>query len=286
MYDYCAFDVIKKKIVCLGRGCGETFDGHLHSAVSAANKHIQQQHELSHAAGLLRKEGTSEGWWKFNAMVAVVRGQTWQAPAEDAAPNTISSNPRFKPPTEVEARQIDRAAAAYVCLDGQPYSATERPGLQLLAETIRPGVKLPARRTVVRHVNAMDGILRTGMLAAFQMLPLCVFFAAALDLWSTKAAQLGFLGVVLYFIDGQWRKHVVTVGVEHLPGEHTLANVKAALESFLEKAGVPSDRLAALITDGGSNVAGLGVLMGLVRMWCYCHRLQLVIKVCVHECVR
>ncbi len=268
----CAYDALKDQHLCLK--CVTPFS--VKDATSSAGSHVESLHPTSNAAA--RYKGKQNGWYTTHSMVRVEAGVA--APAPTTSAGTLDQRPSFRPPTEIEKRQHDRAFAAMVAIDKMEFSAGERPGMQLLFESLRGrGAKPPSRRTTVRHVAHMSAKLVSGMQHAFSSLPPNTFFSAAIDLWDTKGAMISFLGTILYFIDEDFNKHVVTVGVEHAPGKHDVAAVKKALESHPGSVGVPLGRLVGMATDGGSQMPGVCAAMGLKRIWCFCHRLQLVIKV-------
>ena len=124
----------------------------------------------------------------------------------------------------------------------------------------------------------MHDRLLLGMSKAFASLPVDTFFAAVIDLWDTKGAMISFNGMILYFIDENYSMYVVTVGVEHVPGKHDVKAVLEGVRGQLASVGLSGDRLLAMSADGGSNMPGVVKALGCHRIWCFCHRLQLVIK--------
>ena len=273
-YDICAFDAVEGETRCLS--CRKEFTGNFSNVTSTIGKHVKTQHPQTAAA--LRLKIKTYGWYRSHDFAPVVAGE-----GPRAKPGTLDQHPGFRQITPREEKELHRYFAAAVCLDGEAFSMGERRGMTMLVNKLRPGFNPPSRRTVGRHLKHMHDGLLLGMSKAFASLPVDTFFAAAIDLWDTKGSMISFNGMVLYFIDDKYNKYVVTVGVEHVPGKHDVNAVLDGVRRQLTGVGLSGDRLLAMSTDGGSNMPGVVEALGCHRIWCFCHRLQLVIKVRVRR---
>lgn len=62
------------------------------------------------------------------------------------------------------------------------------------------------------------------------------------------------LSLTCHGIDANWDSKNFVLAIEEFPGSHTGSAIATKIKQLLDKWGLPDQKIAALVTDSGSNM--------------------------------
>ena len=103
------------------------------------------------------------------------------------------------------------------------------------------------------------------------------FFTATTDLWTSccNDAYITFTG---HFISSEWELHTFCLETVPMYSDHTGRNIADTISAILENWDLCKDKMVAATTDSGSNIVLAFKILHAVRISCFGHNLDLVIK--------
>ena len=113
---------------------------------------------------------------------------------------------------------------------------------------LKPDMAIPKLPKICELLNSVHQDTCNHLLDS---LPLHAKISIALDSW-TSPNHHAFLAIIGYYIDSEWRHCEVLLGFEHLPGQHTGANMAAVVKRVLDHYKI-SSRLLCVVTNGATN---------------------------------
>ena len=102
-------------------------------------------------------------------------------------------------------------------------------------------------------------------------------YAATTDLWTSGSCD-PYITVTLHFIDYEWNLKSFCLDTVSMYDDHTGQNISDALLDVLENWELKQDKVVAITTDNGANVVAALRNLGVARINCFGHNLDLAIK--------
>jgi hypothetical protein len=126
---------------------------------------------------------------------------------------------RLSPHTEAASTALDEAVLALICAERLPFRLVESPrvlavhsGARAEASRERALVSLPHRTTFSRRVEERFAAAMARVASALE--PARHRLSCTFDLWSNSYTQVGFLAVLVSWIDDNWCFHVAPIAME------------------------------------------------------------------------
>jgi len=101
--------------------------------------------------------------------------------------------------------------------------------------------------------------------------------AVIIDGWELKHHKM--IGVVIQYINPQWKLHTDMIGLLQVNQSHTASTIFSFVDARLQEVLDKETMIAACVSDNGSNYTNASKLISNNEGWpCVCHTLQLVVQ--------
>ncbi len=136
--------------------------------------------------------------------------------------------------------------------NGLPYRLVESLEFKELLLALDKRYLPPNRRALAEEIAALtmnvESEVRQRIDGAFRLNVVC-------DIWSRKSLTESYLGILVQFYDGKSETiQRAFLALKLLKGSHTSENIFSSLNEVLVKWGIPEEKVAFFVTDGGSNM--------------------------------
>ena len=157
-----------------------------------------------------------------------------------------------------------------------PLHTVDKPGFRQLVFKLNPRYQLPSRKhftdyevpKLYNHVR--DFVVKPKITEAKH-------FSATTDLW-TSAATVPYMTFTIHFIDNEWVLKSYCLCTFPLYEDHTGQNLADAVTDVLGNWDLRADQVVATTTDNAANIIAAFNLLGMLRLSCFGHNLDLAIN--------
>ena len=164
-----------------------------------------------------------------------------------------------------------------------PLCTVEKEGFRSLIHALDPRYELTSRKYLTnKALPDLYSKIREGVMAEVSK---AQFFSGTTDLWSSSTMD-PYISYTVHFITDDWKLSSYCLETMFLPQDHTGENIAEVLESILESWNLKIDHKVCLTTDNGANVVSAASILGLTRLSCFGHNLNLAVTNATKDDVR
>ncbi|XP_054744288.1 E3 SUMO-protein ligase ZBED1-like [Anastrepha obliqua] len=178
-------------------------------------------------------------------------------------------------PTSSKKEAIDKAIAAMVATDLQPFSVVEDIGLRNLMRVVDPKYVMPCRKTLRdTYIKNMNESMTEKLKGILDSVDSC---AITTDAWTSRA-NVSYLTVTCHFILNFELKTAV-LSTKPLMDEtnHSSLNIANTLREICDEWKV-FDKLHTIVTDNAASMIKACELLKKKHLPCFAHTLNLVVQ--------
>ena len=174
------------------------------------------------------------------------------------------------------AQELNHAVTYFLAKDVHPLHTVDKLGFRQLVFKLNPRYQLPSRKHFTEYEvpklynHVRDFVVKPTITEAKH-------FSATTDLW-TSAATVPFMTVTIHFIDNEWVLRSYCLSTFPLYEDHTGQNLADAITDVLANWDLRADQIVATTTDNASNIIAAFNLLGMLRLSCFGHNLDLAIN--------
>ena len=161
----------------------------------------------------------------------------------------------------------------WIILDSQPLYTVQSEAFWRFIYELDPAFTMPCEKTVKK-------IIYEAFNYSFPQLKEMILTQATsvsltMDLWTARNRQ-GYLGITCSYLDQSFKLREFTLDIAYVRYPHTALHIKDTLESILNEWNI-CEKVFTITTDNASNMKKCVNEMGVNRIECTAHTLQLII---------
>lgn len=221
--------------------CGQTVAGKWPTNLK---HHLQKYHPKQYDVVLEKEKELKAQKVKPKVKKPTLSGQLTISQAFEGKPQYTQESDRYN--------QITKKLAIFIGSTNVAISLVDNAEFRSLLRTLDPRYPVPGRKLMGKKLDKlileMKGNIQQFMSTA-QRFSLCA------DIWSKKGLSSSYLGITAHFFARKdHQKHSVTLAVRKFPHPHTGERVREVVEEVLKEWDIPVKKIAAILTDNGSNM--------------------------------
>ena len=174
-----------------------------------------------------------------------------------------------------QAKEMTRAITYYLAKDAVPLYTVERAGFKHMVSKLNPRYELPSRKVFSsKEIPTLYTNVRSSVMAELKQIK---YYALTTDLWTSGACE-PYITLTVHYIDGDWCLRSKCLDTVAMFEDHTGENIAHSVSDILANWEISTDNLTAATTDSGSNVISAFRTLGLIRISCFGHNLDLAVR--------
>ena len=172
------------------------------------------------------------------------------------------------------ALAISERIARMIALDLQPFSIVEDRGFKELVLYFDPRYTMPSRKYFSETV--IPGMYDRCRARVQDMITDQDFLSVTSDIWTSRAKD-AYISLTGHFINKDWRRVSILLGVREFNDRHTGVNISQIMKQMMAEWDIEF-KILACTRDNGSNMVAALDMLDIMAIPCIAHTLQLVIN--------
>ena len=163
-------------------------------------------------------------------------------------------------------------------LDNLPFSTVEKKGFRnfcLETGVVKDLSELPTEANL--RLNTLDDCYQFLKEKIVLITSKIEFAGLQADAWTDNFARNPYLGIIINFINDEWKQEKILLRCPELPHPQTGAAIKDMLEKTLKEFNIDKKKIVG-VTDNGANIKSAFRLMKVDRMSCVGHNMHLLLQ--------
>ena len=266
--EYIEKDKIKhNKVTCAVcskrfKDCGNTSNMWLHLSNAHPNDFAFMEKEEIEASSVKKRTLS-----KSNRGDATGVGVQQQLPALFEAQKPLNkSNPKWKKLTD--------SICFFLAKDMMPFDTVNDPGFKNLLNPFEPRYTPSDRKKIATCY--MQDLYQREKSRVLQQLNDAEAYAITTDMWKSRVKQ-SYCAITVHFA-AQFKMNSFLISVHEFPDSHTPVNISEEVTDVLSEWNMPVSEIVVATTDNGANITAAVELLGVPRLPCFSHTLQLVVE--------
>lgn len=169
--------------------------------------------------------------------------------------------------------QIDKLILDSIVADSRPFGDFSKPSIKKIFNLIIPGYKPPTRNTISRNLEVMYNAYKKKLM---QVLSKVENIALTTDVWKARNNTY-YVCVTGHFMDASMKNVPLIICFRKFFGRHFGERLKQMIKNELRILNI-ADKIVAITTDNASDIKNATSVSFGVRMSCFAHNLNLVLK--------
>jgi hypothetical protein len=161
----------------------------------------------------------------------------------------------------------------WIILDSQPLNTVQSKAFRHFIHELDPAFTMPCPETVKKII--FEAFNYSFPKLKEMLSTQATFVSLTMDLWTARNRQ-GYLGVTCLYLDQSFKLREFTLDIAYVRYPHTAIHIKDTLESILNEWNIRK-KVFTITTDNASNMKKCVQDMGVNRLGCTAHTLQLII---------
>ena len=173
------------------------------------------------------------------------------------------------------AKKLTKSICEMIARDIRPISIVDDVGFLNVMKEAEPRYVVPCRSTISRYI---DDMYVQEKRVARSMLADVDYLCCTSDMWTSRSAD-GYISLTCHFINKDFKMCYKNLQTHHFPGSHDHTNISEALSSSAVEWCIDLHKqVVAFTTDSGSNIVKALEEMGILRLPCAGHTLNLAVQ--------
>ncbi|CAG8839341.1 35616_t:CDS:2, partial [Gigaspora margarita] len=172
-----------------------------------------------------------------------------------------------------QKESINYALVEWIVTNLQPFYVLKNESFIKLIHTLNPYYELPSDKYIKALIHpSYNHLMENLKLFLATEIKTC---RLTCDLW-TACSKSGYIDVTCHFINSNYELKEALLAIKYVPYPHDAVNIKAKLEEIINNWRI-FEKVILITTDNAMNIIKAINLMGVERVPCMAHMLQLAI---------